>query len=74
MKKELSDIKSTRPSAGNEDVHLGSPSSPPDNVSATFNNFDETGTTSSTTTSGSDSNVKGSHRNNIDKKPVVDWV
>ena len=72
VKKELTDLKeSTRACVDNEDTRLSNPSSPPDNASAALNNFDETGTMPLAT---STINGKASHRNDIDKKLVVDWV
>lgn len=73
VKKELTDLKESTRTAGidNEDSHHSNPSSPPDSAPAAFNNFDETGTMPSST---STINGKASHRNDIDKKLVVDWV
>ena len=73
IKKELTDLKkSTRAACvDNEDGRHSNPSSPSDSAPAAFNNFDETGTMPSST---STINGKASHRNDIDKKLVVDWV
>ena len=70
VKKEVAGLKnSSRVDVDGEDSH---PSSPRDNATAAYNNFDETGTIPS---GASTTNGKALHRNNIDNKLVTaDWV
>jgi len=69
VKKELSDLQLARTGTNNENPHHSDPSSPADSASAALNNFDEANIIPLSTSNG-----KASHRNSIDKKPVVDWV